>query len=127
MSSYSLTKTRFRDGYWHGHLIAADPKSPPPQISAFVHENEIDGIRIDPCERPGQYQVEIALPPSALGDGAHALVITEKGTGDVLARHALMIGELPTDDLYAEIALLRAELELLKGAFRAHCRESGEG
>ncbi|MDA8740151.1 hypothetical protein N9M73_03340 [Rhodobacteraceae bacterium] len=43
---------------------------------------------------------------------------------EVLARFTLIGGDLVDQDLRAEIDLLRAELDLLKRAFRRHCADT---
>ena len=50
-------------------------------------------------------------------------VIEDAATGDALAHETIFAGELVEDDIRAEVSLLRAELDLLKRAFRRHCSE----
>ena len=43
---------------------------------------------------------------------------------EVLGSFTLIAGEALGDDLRAEVSLLRAELDMLKRAFRRHCLET---
>ena len=42
----------------------------------------------------------------------------------ILGDFTLMAGDAVADDLRAEVELLRAELDMLKRAFRRHCLET---
>ena len=46
------------------------------------------------------------------------------GSGAVISTFSLLAGDLLDHDLRAEISLLRAELDMLKRAFRRHCAET---
>ena len=48
------------------------------------------------------------------------------GTAVGLVPLALLAGEALSQDIRAEMALMRAELDLLKQAFRRHCRETSD-
>ena len=47
-----------------------------------------------------------------------------KQTGDTLDSISIITGEVLSDDIRAEMNLLRAELDMLKKAFRRHCIET---
>ena len=55
------------------------------------------------------------------------VVIADAETGEAEATVSLVAGEALAGDLRAEIDLLRAELDMLKRAFRRHCLETGAG
>ena len=44
-------------------------------------------------------------------------------TGDALAHETIIAGEVLDEDVRAEVMLLRAELDMLKRAFRRHCAD----
>lgn len=63
------------------------------------------------------------LPVERLSDGVQTFVIEDASTGDALAHETIFAGEVVDDDIRSEVSLLRAELDLLKRAFRRHCSE----
>ena len=46
------------------------------------------------------------------------------GGGTKLGHFSIIAGEALGEDLHAEVELLRAELDMLKRAFRRHCLET---
>jgi hypothetical protein len=48
----------------------------------------------------------------------------QRETGETLAHFTIITGVPMEDDLRAEVDLLRAELDMLKRAFRRHCVET---
>jgi len=72
----------------------------------------------------GKWFVRFRLPVERLSDGVQTFVIEDADTGDALAHETVIAGEVLDEDTRAEVALLRAELDLLKRAFRRHCSES---
>jgi hypothetical protein len=59
-----------------------------------------------------------------IGDGAQTFLIFDKDTGETLDSFTIIAGDAVSDDIRAEVALLRAELDLVKRAFRRHCVET---
>ena len=51
-------------------------------------------------------------------------LIRSKPTGETLAHFTVITGVAMEDDMRAEVDLLRAELDMLKRAFRRHCVET---
>jgi hypothetical protein len=80
----------------------------------------------------GQWRVTMSLPADCL-NAKSALqrtlyVVLPDGGDGLQVLSAAMAGQNSTDDapqLAAELQLLRAELDLLKRAFRRHCNETG--
>jgi hypothetical protein len=52
-------------------------------------------------------------------------LVREAGSGATLGHFTIVAGVPLEADLRAEVDLLRAELDMLKKAFRRHCVESG--
>ena len=125
MSLYTLTKTRFRGGIWEGLLVAPSGHESSPEIVASFEGRPVPGITLSPTSESGRWVVEVPVPAEALGDGVQTIVIRDAGTDDVLNSFALIAGEALAEDIRAEVTLLRAELDLLKRAFREHCRDTG--
>jgi hypothetical protein len=117
-----LTKTRLQAGIWEGELTGADDL--PPTLAAEHLGRPLAGLAVTPAGGDGRFLVTLPLPAELLSDGVQTVVITEEGVGEVLARISLIAGEALDDDIRAEIDLLRAELDMLKRAFRRHCVET---
>lgn len=66
----------------------------------------------------------IPVPNEAVADGVQNFVIFDSATGEKLGDFTLICGEISGDDLRVEVELLRAELDMLKRAFRRHCVET---
>jgi hypothetical protein len=71
----------------------------------------------------GRWSLRLVLPADLLTDGVQTVVIRDRASGARLDSFAIVCGSPLDDDLRAEIDLLRAELELLKRAFRRHVAE----
>lgn len=124
MNAFTLTKTRFRDGVWEGLLIATDGAEIPPEIMASFEGRPVAGLTLSPTPEAGRWVLEVPVPVEALGDGVQTVLIREARTDQVLNSFVLIAGEPLNEDMRAEVALLRAELDLLKRAFRQHCRDT---
>ena len=122
MTLVKLTGTRIRAGVWEGLLTGQDT---PPRLEVMHLEAPLDGIRVTEVSgTPGQWAVQVPIPVHALNDGVQTFVIRDTGTGQTMAHFTLIADALMAEDIRAEIDLLRAELDLLKRAFRRHCVES---
>jgi hypothetical protein len=117
-----LTQTRIANGRWEGVLTGA-AGGVPPALEALHLGQRIDGLSVTPMPgQPGSHAVCLALPPPVLSEGVQTVLLQ---AGDrVLHRLTLVVGVPLEDDIRAEISLLRAELDLLKRAFRRHCSET---
>ncbi|MCO8144742.1 hypothetical protein NHN26_05835 [Rhodovulum tesquicola] len=119
-----LTPTRLQAGIWEG-VLEAGPAAVPPGIEALHQGRPLPGLRLTPDPgRPGRYGLALPIPAEILSDGVQTCVIRDRATGAMLASFAILAGQPLDHDLRAEIELLRAELDLLKRAFRAHCVEA---
>lgn len=125
MSAYALTKTLFREGVWEGLLAASRKDAPPPEITVSLNGAPVRGVTVAQAGEPGRWVVRIPIPVEAVGDGVQTVLIQDASCGETLESFTLIAGEALGDDIRAEMALLRAELDMLKRAFRNHCRETG--
>ena len=66
----------------------------------------------------------LPIPAALLNDGVQNFVIRDARADRRLNYFTIITGSPAEDDLRAEIELLRAELDMLKRAFRRHCVES---
>ena len=123
MSTLTLTPTTMREGVWIGVLDQSGHGVP--QISATHQGEQVPDIELRETDAENrQWELRIPIPSSAIADGLQTFVISDTLDGEVLGHFSLMAGETLGEDLRAEVDLLRAELDMLKRAFRRHCVES---
>ncbi|MEY1557429.1 hypothetical protein AB3Y40_17515 [Yoonia sp. R2331] len=115
-----LTKTSLTAGVWQGELHGLVDGTP--DLVATHMGEEVPGP--DVTEDGEVWQVRFALPADRIADGVQTFVIADRATGEVLSSFAVMAGEALGEDIRAEIDLMRAELDMLKKAFRRHCVET---
>lgn len=118
----TLTQTRISEGWWEGVLTGTDAA-----VEAWHLDRQIEGVDVQPLTgKPGQRAVRVPIPAFLLSEGVQTVVL--RVGGEVRASFTLIAGAPLDHDLRAEIGLLRAELDLLKRAFRRHCSETaGQG
>lgn len=124
MSNHTLTKTRLFEGVWEGHLTPKGKGGTPPEIEVTHLEQPIPGVEVLAGAACGGWIVRVPVPTSALSDGVQTFLIHDQRTGVVLDSFTLMAGDALGHDIRAELALLRAELDMLKRAFRRHCLDT---
>ncbi|NJM84711.1 MAG: hypothetical protein HC844_21785 [Tabrizicola sp.] len=118
MSKPRLTETGIRAGVWEGELIHAGPT--PPAVEVLHEGRPLDGVTTEPLpDRAGTWRLRVPIPLTAIDEGVQTFLIRVQN--EVLARFAIVAGQPLDADLRVEIDLLRAELEVLKRAFRTHC------
>jgi hypothetical protein len=116
----SVTRTRFADGVWEGEVQGAGPDRPAVEV---LHEGRaVPDVQLT-ADEAGRWYLRVPVPPAAVGDGVHTLLIRAAETGETLESVTLSGGETLEEELRAEVARLRAELDLLKRAVRRHARE----
>jgi hypothetical protein len=118
----SLLQTRIVGGLWEGALSGVSGEAP--LIEATHAGRVIEGVEVTPLPgKSGRHVVRVPIPAWAVNEGVQTILIR---LGEaVLAEVTLAAGQPADDDLRAEVSLLRAELDLLKRAFRRHCTETG--
>jgi hypothetical protein len=120
-----LTKTRIQAGVWEGVLTARRGDAYQPDLSVVHLEQELENVTVTPSgERAHEWMVQIPIPADLLTDGIQTIVISDRSTGDTLDTFAILTGKPLEDDIRSEVDLLRAELDMLKRAFRRHCLET---
>ncbi|MBY6066063.1 hypothetical protein KUW17_04875 [Leisingera aquaemixtae] len=124
MSSLTLTKIRFRNGIWEGKISNAPASGAKPDITVMFQDQPVGSVILTEGQTEGDWLVAIPVPAEALADGVQTFVIFDAADSTRLGDFTLIAGEAVSDDLRAEVELLRAELDMLKRAFRRHCLET---
>lgn len=124
MSDLELNKTRFAQGVWEGELHDKSPGAGDPTLSVLLDDKPVGMPELDSHDDGARWSVRFPIPTRLLGEGTHTLVFADASNGDVLDTFSIIAGEALKDDIRAEVDLLRAELDMLKRAFRRHCAES---
>lgn len=123
MTSLILTKTKLRQGIWEGLLTGA-PKGNTPKLDVIHQGTQVPDVAVTALEDGEGFAVRIPIPQEAIADGMQTILITDAASDEKLTSITLMAGEALGDDLRVEVDLLRAELDMLKRAFRRHCLET---
>lgn len=122
MSVLKVTKTRLAHGRYEG-VISDVPEGIRPGVAVRFRDRPVEDVQIT-AAGDGTWRIVFDIPMGAISDGLQTITIIEANTGDVLDSLAIIAGESADETIQAEIALLRAELDLLKRAFRRHCVET---
>lgn len=122
MTEMTLTKTRLVGGIWEGVLSGAGDETPALRLSH--RDLDVAGLTVKRADGGADWYVQVPVPNDLIADGVQTFVISDVASGEVLASFALLSGEALSEDIRAEMDLLRAELDMLKRAFRRHCVET---
>lgn len=126
MSDLTLTKTRLHEGIWEGVLTGGD--GAPPKVQASYRDTPIEDVAVLRAGGATEaWKVKIPVPTELLSDGVHTVLISEAESGERLGSFTILAGDAMDEDLRAEVDLLRAELDMLKRAFRRHCVDTMGG
>ncbi len=124
MAEPVLTETRIRAGVWEG-VLRADPHASAPEVEVRHLDHRVEGATLASIpDRPGHWALRVPIPVQALSDGVQSFVIRSTASDATLGHFTIVTGADRGDDLRAEVDLLRAELDMLKRAFRRHCLET---
>lgn len=123
MTNLVLTKTQMRQGVWEGVLTGAT-EGALPKLDVTHQGAQVPNVAISPSQDGKAHTVSIPIPSEAISDGMQTLLVTDADNDTKLGTITLMAGEALGDDMRVEVDLLRAELDMLKRAFRRHCLET---
>lgn len=115
----SLSQTRIREGVWEG-ILSGNGGDAPPSLRAWHSDRDLGPAQTTPADDGVSWWVRIPIPTDCLNEGVQSFLVEDTSTGETLARFSIIAGEVADDALVAEVALLRAELDMLKRAFRRH-------
>ncbi len=115
-----LTQTRIANGVWEGVLTGAIATPP---VEALHQGQAIEGLTVTAIPgQAGSHAVRLPLPPAILSEGVQTVILR---AGDEVLHHLTLVVGVPLEeDIRAEVSLLRAELDLLKRAFRRQSAET---
>ena len=123
MSALQLTKTNMQQGVWQGIITGMGDEKP---LIEVLHENRaVPDIILTHNQSADHWTLSVPIPRDAIADGVQTLIIKDKEYGTKIGHITLIAGEELDQDIRAEVDLLRAELDMLKRAFRRHCVETG--
>ncbi len=121
MSDMQLTKTRIRGGVWEGVLTGAAGE---PALEVLHLEKPLAGVTVAPMVGAEGWAVRVPIPADLLSEGVQTFLIRSTGSETTLAHFSIITGVAMEEDLRAEVDLIRAELDMLKRAFRRHCLDT---
>lgn len=125
MTTLSLTRTRIQAGLYEA--VVTDAGTPSGELPVIVLNRSLPlpDLSIVPDPKAERVWVlRVPIPAHLLSEGVETFLVKDESTGDTLDAFTIVTGVPLEDDLRSEIALLRAELDLLKRAFRRHCVET---
>jgi len=122
MSTLTLIPTKMREGVWQG--LVQQNGSGVPQITVTHLGTAVPDVKIEETGTDRQWLIQVPIPIEAIADGVQVFVLTDTNDHTTLGQFTLIAGEALGDDIRSEVELLRAELDMLKRAFRRHCVET---
>jgi hypothetical protein len=122
MSTLTLTPTKMRRGVWEGIISNSEPSVP--QITVTHLNKQVPDFQLTENKDENLWVLQIPVPEDAIADGVQTFIISDALDDTQLGHFTLIAGEALGDDIRVEMELLRAELDMLKRAFRRHCIET---
>jgi hypothetical protein len=122
MTAYSVTKKRLFEGVWEGIVTADSDNAQDPILDVTHQEKPLENVHL--AEADKGWTLRIPIPPAMIADGVQTILINDKISGETLDVISIVAGEALAEDIRPEMDLLRAELDMLKRAFRRHCLET---
>lgn len=124
LDEITLVKTRLQSGVWEGVLTYSGDGSFTPNLFLFHLNNKVADIEVVNGDTSNQWLIRAPIPIETVSDGIQTFLIVESTTSESIGSFVVLAGESLQDDIRAEMDLLRAELDMLKKAFRRHCIET---
>lgn len=122
-----LTKLRLVEGVWHGALKYHGRDDWQPNIEVTHLDFAVEGVEVEQDRVEEHWRVSVPIPIDRIADGVQTFVIRDRHEERVLANFSIVAGDALAEDIRAELSLVRAELDMLKKAFRRHCVETSDG
>lgn len=125
--SVELTKLRMVEGVWHGAVKHYGRDDWSPNIEVTHLDFAVDGVVVEEDRLEEHWRISVPIPVDRISDGVQTFVIRDRSEDAVLGSFSIVAGDALAEDIRAEMSLLRAELDMLKKAFRRHCVETMDG
>lgn len=122
MAKQTLIESRICDGIWTGLIEGVQAR---PSLELALADRV--AVPVEVVRQGSAWSARAVLPVEAMSEGLQVLAIHDRDAGAAIGQIVLQVGEAHVDDMRAEVALLRAEMDMLKRAFRRHCLDSGQG
>jgi hypothetical protein len=122
MTELSLRNSGIRSGRWEA--VLQGPADAAPRIEILHREEPLGEVSVR-AAGAGKWTVAAPIPPALLSDGVQTFLVRDADSAVTIGHFTIVTGVPLEGDLLAEIDLLRAELDMLKKAFRRHCLETG--
>ena len=120
-----LTKLRLVEGVWHGSIKHHGRDGTwQPNIEVTHLDFPVDGVDVQEDRVEECWHVRVPIPVDRIADGVQTFVIKDLREDMLLGSFSIVAGDALAEDIRAELSLLRAELDMLKKAFRRHCVET---
>jgi len=120
-----LTKLRLVEGVWHGSLKHHGRDGDwQPSIEVTHLDFPVEGVEVEEDRVEECWMVRVPIPVDRIADGVQTFVIRDRREDMLLGSFSIVAGDALAEDIRAEMSLLRAELDMLKKAFRRHCVET---
>lgn len=119
-----LTKLRMVEGVWHGAVKHKSRHDWTPSIEVTHLDFVVDGVEVEQDCVEEHWRLSVPIPADRIADGVQTFVIRDRSDDTVLGSFSIVAGDALAEDIRAEMTLLRAELDMLKKAFRRHCVET---
>jgi hypothetical protein len=125
VSELKLITARIHAGSWEGEFSAPANLEVQPDLHVSHLGKKLEGLHIERSPQGDEnWTFHFDVPMSALSEGVQTFVLSNAQDHGTVASMSLIAGEVLAEDIRSEVDLLRAELEMLKTAFRRHCVET---
>ena len=118
MTKPHVINTALRGGVWEAEVADL----PAGDVTVLHEGSARNDVTCTYDENRKLWRIRVPIQAELISDGVQTFVVND-ANGNQLTHFTIIAGEGLMDDLRAEIALLRAELDILKSAFRKHCAE----
>ena len=119
MAGMHLIDSRVRDGLWTARVEGGTRGVP--GLELVLGDRTLAVAEL--TQQGTGWLASCALPADILSDGVQVIAVRAAATGAMVGQIVLQLGAHLPDNMQADLALLRAELDMLKAAFRRHCLE----
>jgi len=123
MSRLHLINARLKAGVWRAVVLSEVKLDHPPSL-AVMHEGNVQSavvVEVGPDGAGQQWLLTFAVPSECLSDGTQLFIVSDTVRDEAIGQFTIQCGPTTEGELAADVELLRAELDLLKRAFRRHC------